>query len=271
MEQKRGIAALKSFEAARTRVRNRTQTSFEHDLTTLWRLARACHGAITWDKSLDPGRRYRARVSKARRLRENLAYHARQLANGFKDRPPGLHWALWAAEQQAGVGDIRDKLRKQLENLPANVSEAERVAATKRLHLDEKRNFDNMWPEFFAALANELKERLPEIDGGPWLHLYTIGNLHYNKRLGGHVPALDTMLAFELTFHLRKWSLRQADHVLSAGEQMPKGGRPHNEVAASFINAALLTKREVTGDQIGNRLKRLPQGVGLRNWPGSDG
>lgn len=268
---KRGTAALKHFESARLPIRNRTRESTQHDLRSLWRLARACHGALTWSKQQDPGSRYRARISGARRQRAKLAYHARQLAKGFEGSPPGLQWALWSAELQAGVGDIRDKLRKEIRHLPIGVSEAERAATVKRLHLDEKRNVAKMWPEFFATLADELQKKLPEIDGGPWLHLFTIGNLHYRKPIEGHVPALETMLAFELTFHLRRWSLGQADHVWASGMPMPKGGKPHHGLAASFVNGALRLQPGLTGDQLANRLKRLPTGIGLRGWPNDDG
>jgi hypothetical protein len=129
----------------------------------------------------------------------------------------------------------------------------------------------DMWPTFFRNLAEELKEKLPEIDGGPWFHLYTIGNLHYSKRIEGHVPDLTTMLAFELTFHLRRWSLGHADHVWASGTTMPKGGKPHNGVAASFINGVLTLRPRLSGEQLGNRLKRLPKDIGLIAWPDDDG
>lgn len=268
---KRGMDALRSFESARSKVRDRTSGSVNNDVTTLWRLARACHGAINWSKQQDPGNRYRGRIASARRGRERLAYHARQLANGFEGWPPGLHWALRSAALRAGVGDIRDKLRKELKALPARVPEAERAKSAAWLRLDEKRSIAVMWPTFFRNLAEELRKKLPEIDGGPWLHLYTIGNLHYSKRIEGHVPDLTTMLAFELTFYLRRWSLGQADHVWASGTRMPKGGKPHNDVAASFINAVLILRPQLTGEHLGNRLKRLPRDIGLIAWPDDDG
>lgn len=267
---KRGMDALRSFESARSKVRDRTPGSVNNDVTTLWRLARACHSAINWSKQQDPGSRYRGRISRARREQERLAYHARQLAKGFEGWPPGLRWAIRSAALRAGVGDIRDKLRKELKALPAHVPEAERAQTAARLRLHEKRSIAVMWPTFFRDLSEELQKKLPEIDGGPWLHLYTIGNLSYSKRIEGHVPDLATMLAFELTFHLRRWSLGQVNHGWTTGTPMSKGGKPHNDVAASFINSVLILRSRLTGEQLGNRLKRLPKNIGLITWPDDD-
>lgn len=267
----RSMTALRAFEAARLAIRRRTRESVNHDLITLWRLARGSYSAVTWNKLSDPGNRYRSRIAIARRQREKLSYHARQLAKGLSGWPPGLSWALRSASLNAGVGSIRDKLRKEVMELPPQISEAERAATVKRLKLDEERSIAKMWPEFFNSLADELLHKLPEIDGGPWYRLYTIGNLHYNKRIEGKLPELETMLAFELTFHLRRWSLGHANHSWSSSSPMPKGGKPYNEVAASFVNAALNLPRGVTGEQIGNRLKRLPKNIGLIGWFYDDG
>lgn len=123
-----------------------------------------------------------------------------------------------------------------------------------------------MWAGFFDCLAAELDGTLPELHGGPWLHRFTVANLHFEKpRVSGAPLKVETPLLFELTLHLRNLSAGRAGHIFQSGDRMPSDGRPHFNVAAAFVRAAL--GLPLTGPQAASRLKSLPADVGLMSWP----
>jgi hypothetical protein len=83
-----------------------------------------------------------------------------------------------------------------------------------------------------------------------------------------NLPGDETMLGFELVMYLRRWSAGR-DLRFYRGEGMPQEGKPHYEVAAAFACAALGLAEEPLSfaEDLRNRLKRLPAGVGLWTWP----
>lgn len=240
IDSQAGRAALRTFDRARGPGRDALEAA-DAALVTLWRLARACYFAATYNRSLDPGETFRAEVRQVNReIRPALADAATVLAEGFSLRRPGLEWALDAASVRAGVGSRRK----------------------------EPRPMAGMWGEFFAALAAALRDPLPELDGGPYFHRFTIGNLHFEApKATGRPVALDTLLLFELVFSLRQWSLGRARDVRSAGQRMPgvRGARSHYGIAAAFCWATL--GESVDSEQVRMRLRELPKDVGLIPWP----
>jgi len=234
-----GSDAIKRFAERRLPIGKRSSDTATNDFLALWRIARACYSATLWQRENDSGVRYRKELAHARRTRETLAGHASALAQAFKSNPPGLRWALWGASDDAKVGNV----------------------------LEEKRDTTKALADFFSALAARLRtaKKLPEVDGGPWLYRSTYGNLIYRGSAPKRPPELETMLAFELVMYLRLWSAGQAAGVVQVGQPLPKVGKPHFGVAAAFVSAALDTKG-LTGAKLANRLKRMPEGVGLYMW-----
>lgn len=239
-DSKSGGNAIRLFADRRLPVEKRSSETATNDFLALWRIARACYSATLWQCENDSGVRYRKELSRARRNRETLAGHASALAQAFKGNPPGLRWALWGASDDANVGNL----------------------------LAKKRDTTKALSDFFSALAARLRKekKLPEVDGGPWLLRSTYGNLIYRGSAPKRPPELETMLAYELVMYLRLWSAGQAAGIVQVGQPMPRVGKPHFGIAAAFVSAALDTKERLTGAKLANRLKRMPEGVGLYMW-----
>lgn len=199
---------------------------------TLERIARACYLAATYAPNDDPAVKRRAalRAARSRELAQ-LSRAARTLAKAWERNAPGLVWAAGEAQIQSG--------------------------------------HDQKWIDerYFSALANALEGKLPEVHGGPWLHRFTVGNLRFEKAIGrGVAIGVETMLGFEIVFYLRMLTAGQAKDSTQRGQRMPAGGRPHHDVAAAFVRAALRDSRVETRT-LADRLRKLPADIGLMAWP----
>jgi hypothetical protein len=269
---KAGMEALRFFERARLSIRRRTDETVRADISTLNRLGRACFYAATWEGP--PRDNAKARV----RLRRKMAHHATELSKALAEDDPALSWDLWEAESAAWVGfvdraemiarEIRDEipmerlLPHERNRLQRVLADAQAAAPGMRLRGRKKR-----WQDFFAALAESLR-KAPRVPRRP---TWKRGNLIYPTRRKNGVPIMDksprveTMLGFELVFHLRRWSLGLGSAPWQHGEPMPERGRPHYAVAAAFVRAAL--KRDITAETLKERLKSLPATVQLGMWP----
>lgn len=294
---KAGGRALKSFERARLPVRKRTDATVQADLHTLYRLARACYHAATW-----PGQSVHALLGakERKRLRLKAAHHASQLADLLSQHaePAGLFDRdLWVAMQSAWIGyvDRVEAIEREIRGLRDGTIRA--FAPTQRAHWLEtdalplaqkaathmrSRSLRAAWQHFFAALAESLR-KAPRVSQRP---TWKRGNLIYETRRKNGVPVMDkmprreTMLGFELVFHLRRWSLGLGAVPWHYGEPMPKRGKPHYKVAAEFVEGALRSdltanvRVEGSPKPVGilkERLKRLPASVRLGRWPHEKG
>ncbi len=112
---------------------------------------------------------------------------------------------------------------------------------------------------------------IPLVAAGPLLSRSVYGCLHYDPPLddGKHnrLPEVETMLLFDLvqTFRLRS----QRIYSRQTGQPMPKEGKPHYALAATFTNAIVGEKR-FDGAAASSRLKAFLKAnptVGIGNWP----
>lgn len=143
------------------------------------RVARACFSAYSYQPQIDPGEIYRNKVQAEKKLKGMLARSARILALSSKRNDKSLSWAMSIAETSSGAGIRRSGTHKPM---PQNLVVA----------------------EYFSQLAAALNEPLPELDGGPFLEKFTVGNLIFDKAItSGRPVTTATMLAFELAFYFR--------------------------------------------------------------------
>lgn len=210
---------------------------------TINRIVQACHGAMHFRPKDDPGLRYREEMARQRRELHKLATAARVLRRACERNDAAMMWLLPGGTNQMGVTLSRPP---SLERAPVC----------------------EMGAAWFGELDKRLREPLPQLHGGPFLHRFTIGNLHFERALEqpGRPPSLETMLAFDLTFRLRKFTAGRAGDITSFAQKMPRDGRPCFDVVAAFCNATLGTN--LSGVQIADRLRRLPADVGLMPWEG---
>lgn len=118
---------------------------------------------------------------------------------------------------------------------------------------------------YFLNLEKALRGRLPELDGGPFLPRFTVGNLIYEKPIKAGKPIkAETMLAFELAFYLRMHTAGRANDSTQYGQPMPKDGDPCFQTVAAFCCAVFSTSFDAK--RIGDNVRYL-NSAGLGNWP----
>lgn len=215
---------------------------------TLYRIVSACYQAAHYDHKKDPGLLYREKMKAENAQREELAKAALVLAMSAKRGDKSLSWAMQIAEEKSGV------------------------RVTRKDH-SEKMALNAVAHKYFSALSDAFIGKLPELDGGPFLHRFTIGNLTFDKPLGGAGSPIEpvSMLAFELTFYLRMYTAGRAQDSLQNGQKMTDAtgtteGKPCAGVVAAFCNATLGTK--LAEENIKNRLKQIPKSAGITDWEG---
>lgn len=211
---------------------------------TLQRIVIACYKAAHYDPAKDPGLLYREKIKIEKDQRTKLADAAHVLARSAKRGDRSLLWAMDFAEERSGVRITRkDYTEKMALNVVAH--------------------------EYFSHLEKALIGKLPELDGGPWLRRFTVGNLTFDVPLGkaGHPIETVSMLAFELAFYLRMYTAGRASDGWQNGQRMHTDGKPRNDVVAAFCNATLDTK--VDADNIKQRLKGMSKiKAGITDWTG---
>jgi hypothetical protein len=213
----------------------------ERDLIiTQWRISRACYEAAHYRLEDDPGKKYRDGISETKKTLKGLARAARVLKLAAGGDNKGLMWAMAKAEAESGV-------------------------RLTRMDPKGKVSINKIAEKYFQSLESALEGELPEISGGPFLHKFTIGNLHFDRPIrAGRPITVATMLAFELALHMRRHTAGRADHVMQTGEAMPADGDPCFDVVAAFCTAALSTMLDAR--QVGENVRQLKQ-VGLIRWP----
>lgn len=216
---------------------------------TLRRIASACMAAMSYARERDPGAVYRARIA-------------------VEQKPPRRE-ALWrAAHVLARACERGDKA--MIYSLTGGANEL--AVKLTRPHDGQTVPVLAMGAAWFRELESNLAGKLPELDGGPFFHRFTIGNLHFDRPISAGRPVeIASMLAFEIEFYLRMFTAGRAGDLWSAGQRMPTDGRPCHQVAANFCNATL-KKTALDGQQVADRLRKLRMrgGVGLIPWTYAD-
>lgn len=91
-----------------------------------------------------------------------------------------------------------------------------------------------------------------------------IDGKNYNNK-----PSAETMLMFNLVIYFREWTAKKtATWGQGCGQEMPKYGRPHYSLVASFVNATF--DKEFSAETVRTRLNEFLNtnpGVCLGPWP----
>ena len=231
--------AMKSFDALGGTELDRSWT--------LWRIASCCMHAMRYAPESDPGANYRARIADERKRIESLRRAAHVLASACETGDRAMVWVL-----PGGANALAEKLSRPHDGQSAPVLA--------------------MGAAWFRELESNLAGKLPELDGGPFFHRFTIGNLTFDKPISAGRPVeIVSMLAFEIEFYLRMFTAGRSGDSWQAGQRMPTDGRPCHQVAANFCKATL-KKTELKGGQVADRLRKLRMrgGVGLIPWTYAD-
>ena len=234
-DKKATRAALQAFD--------RINASELDRVRTLKRIADACIDAQHYQPDADPGVKYRRAMSEQRHKTKlaNLAAAAHTLAMACERADRAMFYALPGGDNALQV----------------------RLA---RPHDDQLVDVMKMGAAWFNELEQRLKKEMPELHGGPFLHRFTFGNLHFDAAIeAGRKPEVSTMLAFELVFYLRMFTAGRAADSWQVGQDMPKDGEPCYKLAAMFCNATLGS--QLDDGQIEDRLRHLSPGIGLQPWP----
>lgn len=229
------VTALEEFKAIEADVRS---IDITHE-----RIAIACFNAAHYKQELDPGQIYREKIRVEKKKLKQLqnAVHILALSAGRNEK--GLMWACEIAESTSGVRITR---KEKPEPMALNL----------------------VVEKYFSHLEEALKDKLPELDGGPWLKKFIIGNLIYDKAISrGRKVTAETMLAFELAFYLRMHTAGRAEDSYMTGQPMPDDGDPCYPVVGGFCNAVFDLQGEWDPKQIGDNVRDLKY-VGLTRWQG---
>lgn len=241
------IKALDTFYDLTDKYRARQNNEGDSNIT-LFRIVNTCYQAAHYDPEKDPGLLYRKRMKAENDQREDLAKAALVLAMSAKRADSSLLWAMDFAERSSGVRVTRK-------------DHTEKMALSVVAH------------KYFSHLEKALRGKLPELDGRGTLRWFTVGNLIFDKPLGGAGSPIETvsMLAFELTFYLRMYTAGRATDSLQTGQKLTDAtgtteGKPCAGVVTAFCNATLSTN--LSEAHIKNRLKQIPKVAGITNWEG---
>lgn len=208
---------------------------------TRHRIILACFNAKNYKRELDPGEEYRQKLQEERSRLDLLIKAAHTLKLSAQRNDKSLMWACVFAEQDS------------------------EIRITRNDHT-EPMNHNLVVEKYFSALETALKGKLPEINGGPWLHRFTVGNLIFKNPIQqGRPITVETMLAYELAFYLRMHTAGRARDSWQNGQAMPTDGKPCFNVVANFCNAAFGTTWD--NKQTGDKVRDL-KNVGIAKWQG---
>lgn len=118
---------------------------------TLHRIRMACYQAAHYDPAKDPGLLYRDKIRMEKDQLAELAAAARVLKKSAQRGDKSLFWAMEFAEADSGI----------------------RIT---RKDYNEKMSVCVVAHKYFSQLEKALNGKLPELDGGPWLHRFAAGN-----------------------------------------------------------------------------------------------
>lgn len=216
--------------------------SREDHAITRHRILWACNEAAHYIAAKDPNTAYRDKMVAQKKKLKKLQEAARVLASASKRGDMAMQYAFPDGEKSqvrlAYFGDAKHK---------------------------DVLTMLSLW---FDEFESKLKGPILELNGGPFLQNVALGNLLYaeSKRGAGAKTSVATMLAFELTIYLRMHTAGRAKQGLQNGQTMPKVGMPCAPVVQAFVDASLGVIHE-NASPVSDLIRRVPQGVGLKQWP----
>lgn len=228
------IEAIRLLEA-------QSGSSEDHAITRV-RIFDACNNAAHYDAAKDPGKMYREEMAAQKRAQDKLRRAAHVLACASRRGDTAMQYAFPIGSES---------------NVRLCVLEGDRRM--------DAREMLSLW---FAELEANLEGKLLELDGGPFLNNFTVGNLLFakSKRGAGAPTSVATMLAFELTIYLRWLTAGRASGMKQRPELMPEYGNPCESVVHAFMAATLGTSID-SQSTVSDLLRRgLPKGTGLVAW-----
>lgn len=211
------------------------------------KIVQACFNAAHYKPEVDPGQIYRDKLRAEKKKRDQLARAAHVLALSAGRNETAIKWACLRAELESGVCIRQKETQEQ--------SELTKVVGNYLLNLEKA-----------------LRAPLPELDGGPWLNKFTLGNLILNDAISAGRPiTTESMLAFELVFYLRLHTASRACERPQNGQPMPTEGKPCYPVVAAFCLAVFggshtPSDMQDRANQISDNVRKLKM-AGLSNWP----
>lgn len=211
------------------------------NIITQERIVIACFNATHYNAKNDPSEIYRDKIRAEKKKIKQLqnAAHILAISAGHNDR--ALSWAHDIADDKSGV-----RITRKDHSTP------------KEHHL--------VMQDYFLQLEIALGGKLPELNGGPFKHRFTVGNLISDKAISrGRKITAETMLAFEIAFYIRMYTAGRATDGWQYGQGMSDDGNPCFPVVASFCNAVFGSGWD--GKQIGDNVRDL-KNMGLKSWQG---
>lgn len=146
------------------------------------------------------------------------------------------------------------------------------------IHAKPKMPLSELWCALLAALEGALQAKLLASKRGPFVHLTRVGPLDLGEPIlgpGGSICPSETGLLFLLALYFRRYTSSpnvDADLLgrLETGEPMLDQGKPHWELCAHLLEAALDPPSVHTGDDIGRRMNKLLKAypkLAFVGWP----
>jgi hypothetical protein len=211
---------------------------------TLYRIEQACFLAALYKPEIDRGKVYRESLQREVEQLQPLSKAAHLLARAARNNLRGLMWACTDAELRSGI-----RIRR------TGATEPEEILA--------------IFADYMCALEVAFESRLPEISrGGPWLNKYVVGNLISDSPISrGRPVTVETMLGYEIVFHMRMLTAGHGSDPIQLGQPMPTYGDPCYEVAVLFCDSVL--GRTWDAKALGDKVRRL-KGVCLYKWPDAE-
>jgi len=208
---------------------------------TLDRVTVACQNASRYRPEKDPGQIYRAELAGQRSKLDALARSARMLAKACERGDRAMVYAL-----PGGTNPLSVRLSRPHDGLTTP--------------------FQDMGAAWFFELERRILGKIPELDGGPFWHRFTVGNLYFKRPLrSGRPIEVESMLAFELSVYLRMFTAGRADNLTQSVQVQPRYGKPCCHIVADLCNATL--GANLDAKMVSDRLRKLPPDVGLIKWP----
>ncbi|MDP1649300.1 MAG: hypothetical protein Q8M01_14025 [Rubrivivax sp.] len=204
----------------------------------------ACEAARAYRPEHDPFKLRREELDAARDRRAGVANAARRLASACRGDDAGLAVAIAQAERRCAVEVVQ---------LGARASAPPLVTATLA--------------RLLAALAEALDDANERAEPGAPAARSSHGNLGFERDIArGLLPATDTMLACEVEFYIRAHVAGRRPDVTAWRPDSLKVGRPHRDLVALFVTAALQSTL-VDARAVQQRLREIPPRTRVMGWP----
>ena len=215
-------------------------------------LFRGCWNAIKFIEEGDPDKEIRERYRAANEFAQDAAKMARKL------RDIEFH-----PELGMNLGSAHLLLK-------------EKGYTLRRLD-KERGSLVDIWTAVFDSFSEGMDEAIWGHKCGAWRHRFRVGCLLYSgegRGLGERkLPSAETILAFELIFHLRGYT-SGVMRIIASGSPMPPDGKPCYDIVSDLVNlirgSGTEIKTEATAESVRKNVANLLSdnpGIGLCSWP----